>query len=70
LNAELDNWASDILANAVEAVPGEVVSRRVQGRGDAGHDDLERAQARKLLLVLGTRGRGRAQEGLLGSVNG
>jgi nucleotide-binding universal stress UspA family protein len=71
MEAELDKWASGILETAAERVPDDVVTHRVQGRGDAGPEILrELRRGGYDLIVLGTRGRGRAQEGLLGSVNG
>jgi len=69
--AELDRWAAETLAQAASAVPDDVVVHRVQRRGSAGAeivDEIERGKHD--LVVLGSRGRGRAQEGLLGSVNG
>ena len=67
---ELDRWAGRILAEAEEGVPDDVIAHRVQARGHAGHEivaELERGGYD--LVVLGSRGRSRAQEGLLGSVN-
>jgi nucleotide-binding universal stress UspA family protein len=69
--AELDKWASDVLETAAQLVPDELDAQRVQARGDAGHEILNEVKRGHYdLIVLGTRGRGRAQEGLLGSVNG
>ena len=71
MSDELDRWASGILAAAVEAVPEDLVAHTLQRSGHPGPeiaDVLERGGFD--LVVLGTRGRGRAQEGLLGSVNG
>ena len=68
---ELDNWAARVLADAAAAVPEDVLAHRVQRGGDPGPEiaaEVERGHYD--LLVLGTRGRGRAREGLLGSVNG
>jgi nucleotide-binding universal stress UspA family protein len=71
MNAELDKWASDILDQAAEHVPAVVRCRRVQSHGSAGEEILKELRRGSYdLIVLGTRGRGRAQEGLLGSVNG
>jgi nucleotide-binding universal stress UspA family protein len=69
--AELDRWAAEALDQAVQSVPDDVIAHTVQGRGHPGPEvvrELERGDYD--LLVLGSRGRGRAQEGLLGSVNG
>jgi nucleotide-binding universal stress UspA family protein len=69
--SELDTWAADILKGASATVPDDVIAHTVQRRGHAGRAimrELERGGYD--LIVLGTRGRGRAQEGVLGSVNG
>jgi nucleotide-binding universal stress UspA family protein len=71
MQAELDKWAADILDEAVRTFPDDVIAHRVQRSGHPGPEivrELERGDYD--LIVLGTRGRGRAQEGLLGSVNG
>jgi nucleotide-binding universal stress UspA family protein len=68
---ELDKWASGILAEASAAIPDEVIAHTIQRCGHAGPEiaaELERGQYD--LVVLGSRGRGPAREGLLGSVNG
>jgi nucleotide-binding universal stress UspA family protein len=68
--AELDKWASDVLADAVQSVPEEVLAHRVQAVGHAGPEILKELQRGAYdLVVVGTRGRGRAQEGVFGSVN-
>ena len=47
------------------------MAERVQGRGHVGLEILKELERGGYdLIVLGTRGRGRTQEGLLGSVNG
>ena len=69
--AELGRWAGRVLDGAAAAVPADVLAHTVQRSGNPGPEiaaELERG--RYDLVVLGTRGRGRAQEGLLGSVNG
>ena len=71
MRAELDKWAAEILATAAADVPEDVIVHKVQRAGDPGPEivnELERGGYD--LVVLGSRGRGRAQEGLLGSVNG
>jgi len=71
MSAELDKWAANLLDEAARAVPSDVTADRVQGRGDAGPEILKELKRGGYdLVVLGTRGRGRTQEGLLGSVNG
>lgn len=71
MRSELDKSAENVLTEAAAAVPDDVIAHTVQRRGQAGPEivkELERG--RYDLVVLGSRGRGRAQEGLLGSVNG
>jgi nucleotide-binding universal stress UspA family protein len=71
MSAELDKWATNVLDQAARTVPPEVTAGRVQGRGHAGPEILKELKRGGYdLIVLGTRGRGRTQEGLLGSVNG
>jgi nucleotide-binding universal stress UspA family protein len=71
MRTELDKWAAGVLAEALDVVPEDVIAHKIQPTGDAGPEivkELERGGYD--LVVLGSRGRGRAQEGLLGSVNG
>ena len=71
MTKELDDWAKRVLAEAASAVPEDVIAHTVQRVGDAGPEivtELDRGGYD--LIVLGSRGRGRAREGLLGSVNG
>jgi nucleotide-binding universal stress UspA family protein len=71
MRKELDKWAEDVLGDAAATVPEDVAAHRVQGSGHAGPEILEELKrGRYDLVVLGSRGRGPAQEGLLGSVNG
>jgi nucleotide-binding universal stress UspA family protein len=71
MRKELDRWAAGILDEASATVPDDVVAHKVQPIGHAGPKILEEIErSRYDLVVLGSRGRGRAQEGLLGSVNG
>ena len=71
MSAELDKWAANMLDEAARAVPAEITANRVQGRGHAGPEILKELERGGYdLIVLGTRGRGRTEEGLLGSVNG
>jgi nucleotide-binding universal stress UspA family protein len=68
---ELDKWAAERLDEAVRTVPEDVIAHKVQRSGHAGTEILAEVKRGGYdLIVLGTRGRGRAQEGLLGSVNG
>lgn len=68
---ELDTWAEDVLRAAADAMPDGVIPRRVLRRGHAGREIVKELEAGGYdLVVLGSRGRGRAQEGFLGSVNG
>ena len=71
MRSELESWAEDILKAAAAGIPDDVIPHRVQRTGHVGPEivkELERGGYD--LIVLGSRGRGRAQEGLLGSVNG
>jgi nucleotide-binding universal stress UspA family protein len=71
MSAELDKWATNVLDEAARTVPPEITTDRVQGSGHAGAEILKELERGGYdLIVLGTRGRGRTQEGLLGSVNG
>jgi nucleotide-binding universal stress UspA family protein len=71
MSAELDKWATNVLDEAARTVPPEITTDRVQESGHAGPEILKELKRGGYdLIVLGTRGRGRTQEGLLGSVNG
>jgi nucleotide-binding universal stress UspA family protein len=71
MSAELDKWAANVLDEAARSVPSEITADRVQASGHAGPEILKELERGGYdLIVLGTRGRGRTQEGLLGSVNG
>ena len=67
---DLDRWAARILEEADAMIPDDVLAHRVQARGHAGPELVEELRRGGYdLVVLGSRGRGRAQEGLFGSVN-
>ena len=71
MREEFDRWAGRILAEARDTVPDDLSVHTVQRTGAAGPEivrELERGHYD--LVVLGTRGRSRAQEGFFGSVNG
>ena len=71
MHRELERWASDLLAKAHESIPDDVLAHTIQRSGDAGPEIVKELQHGSYdLVVLGSRGRGRAHEGLLGSVNG
>ena len=71
MNTELDRWAARTLREAARLVPDDVLAHTVQGRGHAGPAMVRELESGGYdLIVLGSRGRGRTQEGLLGSVNG
>ena len=70
MQRELDRWAERTLNDAAALVPADVIAHRVQRSGHAGPEILAEIELGGYdLVVLGSRGRGRAQEGLLGSVN-
>jgi nucleotide-binding universal stress UspA family protein len=71
MRTDLDRWAGEVLSEAAASVPEDVIAHTVQRRGSVGQEILKELERGGYdLVVLGTRGRGRAQEGLLGSVNG
>jgi nucleotide-binding universal stress UspA family protein len=71
MQAEIDRWAAHVLDEAAASLPDDVVPHRIQARGHAGHEILKELKRGSYdLVVLGSRGRNRAQENLLGSVNG
>jgi nucleotide-binding universal stress UspA family protein len=71
IHDELDTWADRVLREAAATIPEDVVAHRIQRSGHAGPEILKELERGGYdLVVLGSRGRGRAQEGLLGSVNG
>ena len=71
MTEELDKWAQEVLDAALRTIPDDVIAHAIQARGHPGPKILEELNRGGYdLIVLGSRGRGRAQEGLLGSVNG
>src|SRR5690242_8254241 len=71
MKGDVERWAEAKLQEAAKLVPDDVLVHRVQRSGHVGPEIVTELQrGRYDLVVLGTRGRGRAQEGLLGSVNG
>ena len=71
MRGELDQWAEDVLSEAAAAVPDDVIVHKIRRSGHAGPEILEELRRGGYdLVVLGSRSRGRAREGLLGSVNG
>ena len=70
MQREIDKWAQRMLAEAAATVPDEVIAHRVERRGHAGPEIIKELRRGGYdLVVLGSRGRGRAQENLFGSVN-
>jgi nucleotide-binding universal stress UspA family protein len=71
LAGDLDKQAARILGEARASLPDGVIAHTVQRRGQAGPEIVrEVASGGYDLVVIGSRSRGRAREGLLGSVNG
>jgi nucleotide-binding universal stress UspA family protein len=70
MRAELDRWAGLLLAEAKSLVPEDVIAHTIQRTGHAGPEIVKELEAGGYdLVVLGSRGRGRAQATLLGSVS-
>jgi nucleotide-binding universal stress UspA family protein len=70
MTKELDRWADTTLTEAARLVPDDVIAHRVRRDGHPGPEIVKEIERGGYdLVVFGTRGRGRAQEGLLGSVN-
>jgi nucleotide-binding universal stress UspA family protein len=71
LEGDLDKQAARILGEARASLPDDVIAHTVQRRGQAGPEIVkEVVRGGYDLVVIGSRGRGRAREGFLGSVNG
>jgi nucleotide-binding universal stress UspA family protein len=71
LEGDLQKQAAGILAEARAGLPEDVIAHTVQRQGQAGPEIVnEVARGGYDLVVVGSRGRGRAREGFLGSVNG
>jgi nucleotide-binding universal stress UspA family protein len=69
--AELEKWADRTVAEAAASLPEDVNGHTLQRSGHVGEEIVkELARGRYDLVVLGSRGRGPAREGLFGSVNG
>lgn len=70
MTAELEGWAGGVLKEATERVPEGMLAHRIQASGHPGPELIKELRRGAYdLIVLGSRGRGRAQESLLGSVN-
>jgi nucleotide-binding universal stress UspA family protein len=71
LSEEVDRWAGNVLKTAAKTLPPDVIAHTIAAHGHPGPEIVaELKRGTYDLVVLGSRGRGRAQEGLLGSVNG
>jgi len=68
--AELTKWADSTVAEAAASLPEDVIGHTLRREGHVGEEIVkELARGRYDLVVLGSRGRGPAREGLFGSVN-
>lgn len=71
LASEADRWAERVVKAAAATLPPKVIAHTVTPHGHPGPEIVaELRRGAYDLVVLGSRGRGRAREGLLGSVNG
>lgn len=71
LQGDIDQWAAEMLVAAAASVPDDVAVRTVQRSGHPGTEIVHELESGRYdLVVLGSRGRGAARAGLLGSVNG
>ena len=71
MRKELDSWAAKLLAQAVELVPEGVLVHKIQHAGQAGPEIVKELEGGSYdLVVLGSRGRGRAESAVFGSVAG
>lgn len=70
LSEQVDRWADRVLKAALESLPPTAIAHTIAAHGDPGPEIVaELKRGTYDLVVLGSRGRGRAREGLLGSVN-
>jgi nucleotide-binding universal stress UspA family protein len=72
--AELENdvgsWADRVAREAVAAAPDEVIVHHVERTGNVGEELVKELKEREYdLIVLGSRGRGRIETNVFGSVN-
>jgi nucleotide-binding universal stress UspA family protein len=71
MTAELEQWADRNVAEAAASLPDDVVAHTLRRSGHVGEEIVKEVEkGRYDLVVLGSRGRGPASEGLFGSVNG
>lgn len=69
MGSELERWAGSVLDTASGAIPDDVIAHTLQRTGHAGPAILEEIERGGYdLVVLGSRGRFRGKQGLLGSV--
>jgi nucleotide-binding universal stress UspA family protein len=71
MREELDEWATRLAREAAGAAPDDVIVHHVARNGHAGEEIVKELGAGTYdLIVLGSRGRGRVESNLLGTVNG
>jgi nucleotide-binding universal stress UspA family protein len=71
MTAEVEQWAGRTVADAAGLVPDDVIAHTLLRGGHAGEEIVKELNRGGYdLVVLGSRGRGPAREGLFGSVNG
>ena len=70
LEAELEQWAAETLAEAAASAPRDVVVHTISRTGNAGREMVAELESGDYdLVVLGSRGHGRISSEILGSVN-
>jgi len=70
LKADVETWAERVARAAVAAAPDDVIVHHVERSGSVGEELVRELEEREYdLIVLGSRGRGRLETNVFGSVN-
>jgi nucleotide-binding universal stress UspA family protein len=71
LQQQVDSWAARCAREAVESAPEGVIVHHIERSGRIGEEIVKELEERNYdLVVLGSRGRGRVEANVLGTVNG